>query len=73
MNAVPLGFHKQLALYVINYNDLQVEKSIAEGMKSWLHQHNNYTVVHTGTQIYIFVVILSSLYSRYSYIYYTYI
>ena len=55
MNAAPLTFDKQLAPYVINYNDLHVEKSIAEGMKSWLHQHNNYIVVHTGTQIYLWL------------------
>ena len=33
MNAIPFGFDEQLAPYVIHYNDLYIEKSIAEGMK----------------------------------------
>ena len=56
MNAVSLGFDKQLAPYVINYNDLHVEKSIAEGMKPWLCYHVKlYTQAHKGNCCYPYI------------------
>ena len=48
MNAVSLEFDKQLTPYVINYSDLHVEKSIAEGMKPWLCYHVK-LCTHAGT------------------------
>ena len=56
MNAVQLGFDKQLASYVINYNDLHFEKSIAEGMKPSLCYH---VKLYTQADKLAFVVILT--------------
>ena len=55
-NAAPLAFDKQLAPYVISYNDLHVEKSIAEGMKPWLCYHVKlYTQAHKGNCCYPYI------------------
>ena len=55
-NAAPLAFDKQLAPYVINYNDLHVEKPIAEGMKPWLCYHVKlYIQTHKGNCCYPYI------------------
>ena len=62
MNAVPLGFDEQLTPYVINYNDLRIEKSIAEGMKPWFCYHIKLcTQAYKGICCYTYI-------RRYSYI-----